>query len=347
MRTLLAVLILNTAAGATAAVIRYPEQWFTARDSNRDGKISLGEFIDHQTGISDREGKNWSVGSMKQRFQSLDINQDNAIALNELLPQTKKTDSTKSTVPRKNTRAPAKAFSMSAFHDFLGKNGKTFRGKVLAYDVGRNIVTIQNIHNCTRKVSPEIFSEADRIYLRDWCLSKGFNSESCFRISAKRKQFAVDRKRHVHAYYGSENAKTTIERVGYEIRVDNRIATTLEDISIEYCIYYEQVRADRNKQVTDEGVKFGLLHIAKLKPKSSTVLKTDPVTLRKHELSADWFYYSGAENTQKGKMIGIWLRVHLPLSEGRKMTRHYSLPDSLMNNRKWFDHTIPVGANRR
>ncbi len=341
MKRMIAIITLYAAA-TLAATVPNPNSWFKARDANNDGQISKEEFIRHQTEISERQSKNWSVASMKTRFSSLDRNGDGVLLLSELT-QPKQTTRSSS----KKTATKPTAFCVSGYHEFLGNNGKSIRGQVLAFDKIRKKVTIQKDNGRTHKVDVSLFSKKDQIYVREWQIAKGFNSECRFKISAKRKQFDVNKKRHVADYYGNEKSQTTIEQVGYEITLESRIDTPLKDVAVEYCIYYEQERSDRGKQVTDEGVTRGVLHIDELAPKVKTPLKTDQVTLCKHELNADWYYYSGAKNKQQGKMVGIWLRVHLPLSNGQRVTRQYSRPDSLKENRKWSDHTVPVGMNRR
>lgn len=336
------VIITLYAAATLAATVPNPNSWFKARDANNDGQISQKEFIRHQTEISKRQSKNWPVASMKTRFSSLDRNGDGVLLLSELT-QPKQTTRSSS----KKTATKPTAFCVSGYRDFLGNNGKSIRAKVLAFDKIRKKVTIQKDSGRTHKVDVGLFSEEDQTYVREWQIAKGFNSESRFKISAKRKQFELDRKQHVHKYSGVENAQTTIKQTGYEIRLESRIDTPLKNVAIEYCIYYEQERADCGKQVTDEGVMRGVLHIDELAPKAKTTLKTDPVKLRKHELNSDWYYYSGAGNKQQGKVVGIWLRVHLPLSNGQRVTRQYSRPDSLKKNRQWSDYSVPVGMNRR
>ena len=341
MKRIIAITTLYAAA-TLAATVPNPKIWFKARDSNKDGKVSQEEFIRHQTKLAEREGKNWPVASMKRRFSSLDLNSDGVLVPSELTPPRHTTAS-----PSRKTATKPTAFCVSGYRNFLGKNGESVRCKVLAFDRLRDMVTIQKDNGRTHKVDVGLFSEHDQTYVQEWQTAKRFNSESRFKVAAKRKKFKVDKKRHVNNYYGVENAQTTIEQTGYEITLENRSDTPLKNIIVEYCIYYEQERADRDKQVTDEGVKCGVLHIDELAPKAKTTLQTDPVTLRKHELSSNWFHYSGAENKQQGKVVGIWMRVYLPLSDGQRVTRQYSLPTSLKKNRKWSDHNVIDCMNKR
>ncbi len=340
MKMVIAFITLNAAA-IFAATVPNPNNWFKARDANKDGKIDQKEFIRHQTEVAQRQGKNWPLSTIKKRFSSLDLNSDGVIALNELVTEKKYISAPSKTAQRRSI-----TFHPSGYHDFIGKNGKSLRAKVLAYDSCRKRVTLQKESGRTHKVDPGLFSDEDQTYIRNWLLARGFNSDSKFKVSARRKQFEVEREQHVNKYTGIQNAQTTVKEIGYEILLENRITETLKNLTIEYCIYYEQERASGGKQVTDDGVKHGVLHIGQLASRAQANLLTDPVKLFRHELNSDWHYYSGAENTQKGKVIGIWLRVHLPLSDGQRITRQYSLPDSIKDKREWSDFNISVGTNK-
>lgn len=340
MKKVIAIITLNAAA-VYAATVPNPNSWFNSRDANKDGKIDQQEFIRHQTKVAQSQGKNWSVSSIKKRFSSLDLNRDGVILLSEL-----KTGNNYTSAPSKAVQIRSTPFNPAGYHEFMGKNGKSLRAKVLAFDNFRKLVTLQKESGRTHKVDPGLFSDEDQTYIRNWLLVRGFNSESKFKVSAKRKQFDVDRERHVNGYTGLQNAQTTVKEVGYEILLENRIAESLKDLTIEYCIYYEQERASSGKQVTDDGVKHGVLQIGQLASRAKANLITDPVKLFRYELNSDWHYYSGAENTQKGKVIGIWLRIHLPLSGGQKITRQYSLPESIKDKREWSDYDKSNGTNR-
>jgi hypothetical protein len=340
MKAVIAIITLNAAA-IYAATVPNPNNWFKARDANKDGRIDQQEFIRHQTETAQRQGKNWPVSSIKKRFSSLDLNSDGVILLSELI-----TEKRYISAPSETAQSRSKPFNPSGYHDFMGKNGKSLRAKVLAYDSFRKRVTLQKESGRTHNVDPGLFSDEDQTYIRNWLLARGFHSESKFKVSAKRKQFETEREQHVNTYTGIQNSQTTVKEIGYEISLENRIAESLKNLTIEYCIYYEQERASDGKQVTDDGVKHGVLHIGQLAARAQANVLTDPVKLLRHELNSDWYYYSGSENTQKGKVIGIWLRVHLPLSDGQRITRQYSLPESIKDKKEWSDFNISVGTNR-
>ncbi|MEE9369785.1 MAG: hypothetical protein V3V05_13130 [Pontiella sp.] len=185
-----------------------------------------------------------------------------------------------------------------------------------------------------------IFSEADQKYILQWGFNKVFLSESSFKIDAKRKEV----KDKDDSYSSTIQAKK-VENMGYELVLENRSTAKLENIEIEYCIYYEQERATRGKQLCEQGVRYEKIEIPYLIPKSKKEIMTEAVKIYKAELDADWIYTSGVKNVQKGKVHGIWVQVHMKLDSGEKISRNFSLPDSLNNNKAWKTSSTYVGMN--
>lgn len=232
------------------------------------------------------------------------------------------------------------ARAATQYHDFMDTQGRTIRGRVLGFETHSGTVTIERDNKRTAKVPINIFSAEGQQYIRAWEFSKIFLSESSFKISAKRKEV----KDEEESYSDMIHAKK-VENLGYEITLENRSASKIKDLEIEYCIYYEQERASRSKQLCEQGVRCGNLLVEYILPKSNKELRTEAVKVYKAELDADWIYTSGTKNVQRGRVHGIWLRVHMTLPSGEKLTRDYCLPDSLNNSKAWMASTVAVGMN--
>ena len=78
-------------------------------------------------------------------------------------------------------RSPAK------YHDFLLKDGRSFRGRIVAYDQHTDIVSIECANKRLIKTSSAVFNKADQLHIKDWHATQCFRSESRFRISTGRK----------------------------------------------------------------------------------------------------------------------------------------------------------------
>ena len=225
------------------------------------------------------------------------------------------------------------------YHDFIAQ-GKPVRAKILRFDTRKQEVTVQTDKKKTVKVPLSIFSEKDQEYVLQWEFNKIFLSESSFKIKAKRKET-----RDKDASYGSSFNAKKVENSGYEITLENKSTSKLENLDVEYCIYYEQERATRGKQVTEDGVRYGTLDVGYMTPKSKKELMTKSVAIYTTELNADYHWVDGRENKQTGKVRGVWVKVNMKLENGETLSRNYCLPDGLRNSKVWTTSSKNVGMN--
>jgi len=224
------------------------------------------------------------------------------------------------------------------YRDFTSAEGKTIRGAVKAYDARTKTVTIERDNRKTARVPITIFSEADQAYIRDWEALKCFEKESSFKISVKRKKRDND-KESGKTY----NIEKDVTDTHYEILLENKSASELKGIKLEYCIYYEQEEGT----ACNQGVYCGDLSIESINPASSKTLLTEVVSTYTAELDGGWYYTSGSNNAQRGDVHGIWIRVHMKLSSGQTGTRELCYPNSLGNSRDWMSSSVNVGMMQK
>jgi len=238
------------------------------------------------------------------------------------------------------------ALAASDYHDFSDNKGRTIRGKILRYDSRKKVVTIQRENRRMGTIPLGVLSDKDQAFVRQWEFNKVFFSDSSFKIEAKRKMMDREVSSSGEDYwtgYSIRNRK--VEHMGYEITLENRSASKLENLSLDYCIYYEQEELRGGRQKTLEGVRHESVDIGTLRPKSEKELLTKPVNIYTAELDADWSYTSGAKNKQDGDVRGVWIQVHMDLKSGERITRSYCLPDSLPNSKTWSASSRAVGMN--
>ncbi len=222
----------------------------------------------------------------------------------------------------------------------MDTKGRSIRGKIMRYDAKKNVVTIQRDNRQQATIPLTMLSEKDQDYVRQWDFNKVFLSASSFKIEAKRKKM-----KDGDGGYSGYNSAKKVENYGYEVTLQNRSTSTLENLELEYCIYYEQEEYKRGGEARKEGVRYGKLDVGTLLPKSERELVTKPVTIYTEELDSDWYYGSGADNKQSGKVRGIWVQVHMVLDDGKKISRNFCLPDSLSGKMAWAKSSRAVGMN--
>lgn len=227
------------------------------------------------------------------------------------------------------------------YRNFTSTEGKTIRGSIRAYDARTQTVTIELGNKRISKAPITVFSEDDQIYIRDWEIMKNFTAGSAFKVSAKRKR--QDNESESSSDY---NSKREVTDTYYELILENRSASEMENIELEYCIYYEQEVIKAGGESCDDGVYCGKTTTVSVASRAKTTIKTDAVSIYREELDADWYYGgSGADNVQNGKVHGIWIRVHLKLPSGFNETREFLFPDSISNSRSWKSSSIRAGMN--
>ena len=64
------------------------------------------------------------------------------------------------------------------YRDFTDTQGRTIRGRIVAYDATKKIVSFERDNRKTSKVPIGIFSEADQAYLLEWEVLRNFRRDS-------------------------------------------------------------------------------------------------------------------------------------------------------------------------
>lgn len=222
------------------------------------------------------------------------------------------------------------------YRDFTDTQGRTIRGCILAYNSNTGVVSFERSNKRTAKVPLSIFSKESQSYIGSWSMRKLFTDDSIFKISAGRKK-SKDKK----------GTSTTIkyiqrsENTHYEILLENRSSMDFKDLKVEYCIYYEQ---EDSKQSLDQGVRYGKISNLSMTAKSKKPIATEKIKTYKKELNTS-YYYSNRDLTQKGEVLGIWIRVHSKLPSGESLIREYSMPDKILESKRWAESSTNVGLN--
>lgn len=226
------------------------------------------------------------------------------------------------------------------YRNFTDSKGRTIRGRVVGYNPKKKSVTFQRDNHKTSKVPLSVFSEEDQAYIQDWLAAKNFSSPGRFKISAKR--ISETSKPSASGIYTKK-----IKSVHYGFLLENRSDTELKNITIEYCIFYEQEELTPYGQKTNEGIYYQKRNRPfRILPYSKAAAETDTVKVSKTELSGDYYYTSGENNVQNGQVRGIWVKATMTLSSGETVTRDYCVPDGLNKNKNWTTTSVPVGEQR-
>jgi hypothetical protein len=234
------------------------------------------------------------------------------------------------------------------YRDFTDTQGRTIRGRVLAYDTARGEVSFERENGRTAKVPVTIFSEADRQYIEKWNNQAGVRSTTRFRISCDRRAVRDWSEKMMGTIHYSDGSvqhdqvtgKKDFAETNYEIVLVNRNSHPITDLVLEYCIYYQQELMDGAE--AQQGVLFGSVPIEKLDASERRTIETDSVVVFKEETNAE-FLYSRVLN---GEVNGICLRLYLKDGDERVLVREVGVPDSIPDSYEWVAQSRPVNIRK-
>ncbi len=125
------------------------------------------------------------------------------------------------------------------------------------------------------------------------------------------------------------NVVVNSKDIAYDITVKSKTSKPLENLDVKYVIFYEDSQAGKTDKA-EEKAHTGSEKVALLEGNRTVAVKTKPLTLTTEELSAGWYYASGASGRAKDRTKGIWVRVYA----GDKLLGEYANPSSI-TKREW------------
>jgi hypothetical protein len=215
------------------------------------------------------------------------------------------------------------------YHIFTDQQDRTVAAKIITVDAKRGLVELELENKRRTKVNPSVFCEKDQAYIQAWQHHQAFLSGRLFRVSFEALQFEDKKNSFEDAYRSVE-----VRQEGFDIHLENRSSQAIENIEVEYCIYYAQQGWKQNEQLCSEGVLYDLVRIEPLAPGEKRTLRTQLVDLYKAQMDSS-FYQRMDENKSDGEVHGIRLRFHMGFSSGEKITREVCMPEGLEARRAW------------
>jgi len=154
-------------------------------------------------------------------------------------------------------------------------------------------------------------------------------------------KFSMDRKKlgQSNTRTGSTNAKArgttnfSIENkdIIYTIFVESSSFKDLENVTVEYNIYYEEARPGSTEKPPVRTLA-GKHTIDKLGSYKKVDFDTTPIVMKETRLDGGWVWTSGADKNAKDRIVGSIIRAHN--SEG-KLLGEYINPSGIATKFEW------------
>lgn len=223
------------------------------------------------------------------------------------------------------------ATAFAELHEFNLPDGRSIKAEIVGYNARLGKVELKLGNGSRKKVSPAVFVQADQDYIQDWAALEGFRNSSAFKVECSKKKLESWKE-------GNDVEEYKYEKYVYEVMLENRTASTIDNMSVEYRIYYEQEVNDGNtKKVVDrELVKKGALDVDDIRTKEVLRLKTEPVVIHEYEYNISDYYREGGDpESTTGEIQGIWLRISVKTPGGQTAVRDIYEPSSLKGKHRW------------
>jgi hypothetical protein len=244
---------------------------------------------------------------------------------------------------------------VAEMHAFSLPDGRSLEAEIVDYNAKLNQVELKRTDGKRVKVKASIFVDEDQAYIKEWDAAKAFTSDRLLKISCtdetieewKKEEYKDlrDTEGNVENYLMKE---TMFERVVYTVVFQNTNPSVLDNIRMDYRIYYEQSKESRDKPVAEQKVLAGKATIPPLPGKSQKVaVSSDPVVIYKDNInSIDWSDGS-ARVGGEGKVHGMRARLYLKTPSGQEIMREFCSPSSLSAAKYLWKDGTPAAAKSK
>lgn len=237
---------------------------------------------------------------------------------------------------------------VSEARTFMLPDGRSIDAEIVKYHAKTGLVELSLANGKRKKVQPSIFVPADQSYIKEWASLSTFRDEKMLQVSADEKKVKTREEKVMGDvnYNDGDIQKEVVAEVEYtsyvfEVQLDNRSASPMENLEVHYCIYYEQLRAagsggaKRTQPVVDHKNVSGTFEKVSLIGKEKKALETKPVELHEKEYVTDANFRGGDPVKEKGKIQGVWLKIYASTASGEKVCRNLYSPESLRGKVVW------------
>lgn len=188
-------------------------------------------------------------------------------------------------------------------HLFTSPDGRTLEAEIVSATPDR--VSLKTTAGVPLMAPIDKFSPADQAFIAQW--RKDHPVAIRYKFAAdytKSKVSSTKRK--------SNNTEVTTEIWECNMKIINESGQTLEGVTVDYVIYYDQM--DRGNKISQ--TKVGKAELGVMKAQQQRVVKTDTVALTTTLLEGGFYYTDGTKTRQKDSISAMQIDIS---HEGKKV----------------------------
>ncbi|MBN2162834.1 MAG: hypothetical protein JXR25_01875 [Pontiellaceae bacterium] len=240
----------------------------------------------------------------------------------------------------------ALAVRAEEYRVFTDAQGRAIEAKIISYDSVKAVIEMERKDGQRFKVSPKLFSEDDRTYIRQWIDAYRILSDDSLQVSFSKKNVDSFKEGLTDVEVGVEAHKGDI--ICYEMTFKNRSKKPIENLKLEYRIFV--MVKDKENGDSVKKLETQTASIATIEPGKSITIKTVEATVEEkytrtkiedprrgdEEDSVRYEY----DKVSEEDLMGIWLKIYGPVIEGEPTVRDVCDPDKLPKESNW-DGKLP------
>jgi hypothetical protein len=227
--------------------------------------------------------------------------------------------------------------SCGAFGDariFTDSQGRAIEAELLQFEESSQTVTIKRKGSRqSMRVQLNIFSKKDQDYILEWGRLQALHDSRFEAVISK----SSDKDGRLTSGTGASTDTYTDHQ--FNIRFENGTKNNLEDLTLEYVIFYEQEHyTDRASQKTEmkDGAFYKKEKIS-LPAREDVEFSTDTIKLREWKT-----YYQAAISSD---IHGIRIRLTMTLDSGQTTVREFCYPSGLKQT--WVTESVSAMARTK
>ena len=214
--------------------------------------------------------------------------------------------------------------------EFTLPDGRSLEAEIVQYDERLWQVELKRADGKLVKIKPSVFVEEDQAYVDEWIIHSIFKGRHV--------TVEVNKKKVGQQKMDGRAEFLRIDSFLYEIEIQNRSATQISGLDVEYKIFYEQEvnDMDKGRVINHEKTENGKLKIKSLGAREKRNFSTKEVELAKYEFNTTNYYVEGGDpQSTKGDIKGIWIRMECETASGMKSVKDFFEPSSIEGKYRW------------
>lgn len=205
-------------------------------------------------------------------------------------------------------------------HIFSLPDGRSLEARIVSYDAKSGQVTLEREDGNRFKVSPSGFVESDQRYIKEWVTANAFLSDNTLKVDCEDKQIKEWKEEETTVLHYSSgdliddayvHNVIEYEEIGYDFTFENKGASPISGLTLEYCIYYQQSRMIWEETPPVEVMTlYGTVDLPDLLSGKPVTISTKTVTIYDDEINPIAFYArSDQRRGGEGEVLGIHARL--------------------------------------